>query len=94
MELARHEEVCYMNGADEESEYGHEDFDGDEELSQLTDDATGTQHLGATILASKFAANTKRGANQKVTILDPQELKMPKLFKPNEPDFSADLRES
>ncbi|KAI6682920.1 hypothetical protein NL676_028833 [Syzygium grande] len=94
MELARHEEVYYMNGGDEESEYGHEDFDGDEELSQLTDDATGTQHLGATILASKFAANTKRGANQKVTILDPQELKMPKLFKPNEPDFSADLRES
>lgn len=93
MELARYEDVYYMNGSDKESECG-QNSNGDEELSRLTDDAAGTQHLGATILASKFAANTKRGANHKVTILDPQELKMPKLFKPDEPDFSADLGES
>ncbi|KAJ7974548.1 Cyclic nucleotide-gated channel [Quillaja saponaria] len=44
------------------------------------------QHLGATILASKFAANTRRGVNQKVQGSDP----VPQLFKPVEPDFSVD----
>uniref|UniRef100_A0A2P2L4A4 Putative cyclic nucleotide-gated ion channel 17 n=1 Tax=Rhizophora mucronata TaxID=61149 RepID=A0A2P2L4A4_RHIMU len=40
-------------------------------------------NLGVTILASRFAANTRRGA-QKV------KDEMPKLPKPEEPDFSAD----
>ncbi|KAL3526434.1 hypothetical protein ACH5RR_011090 [Cinchona calisaya] len=50
------------------------------------------QHLGATILASKFAANTRRGVIQKVLVTDTSSssLKMPKLFKPDEPDFSVD----
>ncbi|KVH98174.1 Cyclic nucleotide-binding domain-containing protein [Cynara cardunculus var. scolymus] len=48
------------------------------------------QHLGATILASRFAANTKRGISQKERVASPasSSLKMPKLFKPDEPDFS------
>lgn len=41
-------------------------------------------NLGVTILASRFAANTRRGA-QKLKDVD-----MPKLRKPEEPDFSAD----
>lgn len=43
------------------------------------------------MLASKFAANTRRGVNQKLAALDNDvtSLKMPKLFKPDEPDFSA-----
>ncbi|MBA0810705.1 hypothetical protein Gohar_002670, partial [Gossypium harknessii] len=42
------------------------------------------QNLGVTILASRFAANTRRGA-QKV-----KDVEMPKLQKPDEPDFSAE----
>lgn len=42
-------------------------------------------HLGATILASKFAKNTKRG------VVNRQDrsvsIKLPKLMKPEEPDF-------
>lgn len=47
------------------------------------------QPLTATILASKFAANTKRGVNQKVKIVDTSsaDLKMPKMFKPEDPDL-------
>lgn len=42
------------------------------------------QHLGVTLLASRFAANTRRGA-QKVKKVD-----MPRLQKPEEPDFSTE----
>lgn len=41
-------------------------------------------NLGVTILASRFAANTRRGA-QKIKDVD-----LPKLPKPEEPDFSAE----
>lgn len=41
-------------------------------------------NLGVTILASRFAANTRRGA-QKMKDVD-----MPKLRKPEEPDFSSE----
>lgn len=41
-------------------------------------------NLGATILASRFAANTRRGA-QKI-----KDVQMPKLQKPEEPDFSSE----
>ncbi|KAJ9167607.1 hypothetical protein P3X46_019224 [Hevea brasiliensis] len=43
------------------------------------------QNLGVTILASRFAANTRRGA-QKI-----KDVEMPKLQKPEEPDFSTEL---
>ncbi|PON93363.1 hypothetical protein TorRG33x02_109340 [Trema orientale] len=55
------------------------------------------QQLGATVLASKFAANTRRGTNVGTKggpglDTDATSLKMPKkLFKPDDPDFSADL---
>ena len=42
------------------------------------------QNLGVTILASRFAANTRRGA-QKV-----KKVGMPKFQKPEEPDFSTE----
>ncbi|KAG5527276.1 hypothetical protein RHGRI_028240 [Rhododendron griersonianum] len=50
------------------------------------------QHLGATFLASKFAKNTRKGVvnNQKAQVVDSaSSLKMPKFFKPDEPDFSV-----
>ncbi|XP_010546020.1 PREDICTED: probable cyclic nucleotide-gated ion channel 16 [Tarenaya hassleriana] len=75
--------------------YGYDDegvtsFAGD----SPENDASGSsnQNLSATILASKFAANTKRGAqgNQRGSAsIDPDDpsLKMPKMFKPEDPDF-------
>ncbi|KNA10989.1 hypothetical protein SOVF_139260 [Spinacia oleracea] len=51
------------------------------------------QHLGATIFASKFAANTIKGVHQKFPLVKPSsddDLKIPKLFKPQMPDFSKD----
>ncbi|KAL1557408.1 putative cyclic nucleotide-gated ion channel 14 [Salvia divinorum] len=65
---------------EEEEEEEHEQ-QGAENSSQAK------QNLGVTILASRFAANTKRGA-QKV-----RDLEMHKLQKPEEPDFSADAEE-
>ncbi|XP_017618520.1 probable cyclic nucleotide-gated ion channel 14 [Gossypium arboreum] len=41
-------------------------------------------NLGVTILASKFAANTRRGAQRM------KDVEMPKLQKPLDPDFSAE----
>jgi cyclic nucleotide gated channel len=41
-------------------------------------------NLGVTILAPRFAANTRRGAQKN------KDLDMPKLPKPEEPNFSAD----
>ncbi|KAE9449152.1 hypothetical protein C3L33_18948, partial [Rhododendron williamsianum] len=52
------------------------------------------QHLGATFLASKFAKNTRKGVvnNQKAQVVDSaSSLKMPKFFKPDEPDFSVKM---
>lgn len=53
--------------------------------------AQNVQNLGATVLASRFVANTRRGAQYRS---DASSLRMPKLFKPEEPDFSADDEDS
>ncbi|XP_010550110.1 PREDICTED: cyclic nucleotide-gated ion channel 18 [Tarenaya hassleriana] len=111
-ELSLHEnEAYYYTGEDgyrenEEEEtgeyyYGSGSDDGGERLSR--DSGHNNQNLGATILASKFAANTKRGTNQKVSgssssgtsgkDSSSSSLKMPQLFKPDEPDFSLDKEE-
>ncbi|CAO2839688.1 unnamed protein product [Amaranthus hypochondriacus] len=59
------------------------------ELVPISGDVKQQQPLTATILASKFAANTRRGVNQKIKIVDTssQDLMMPKMFKPEDPDF-------
>ncbi|KAJ8510248.1 hypothetical protein OPV22_000682 [Ensete ventricosum] len=64
--------------------------DGGEVSSGEAETGSNFQHLGATILASKFAKNTKRGANQKINQLSKAatSIKLPKLLKPDEPDFS------
>lgn len=79
-------------------------FNGDQDGPLLTeyadagdsalcgDNANNATRLGTTILASKFAKNTKRGTNQKLKLDDPASLmsmNVPKLMmKPDEPDFS------
>ncbi|KAK4435701.1 putative cyclic nucleotide-gated ion channel 14 [Sesamum alatum] len=61
------------------------DDDSDkEEASKTVASSQAKQNLGVTILASRFAANTRRGA-QKI-----KNVELPKLQKPEEPDFSAD----
>ncbi|KAK4778490.1 hypothetical protein SAY86_006018 [Trapa natans] len=69
--------------------YGENDYDQEDAESQnnlLSEDhASNAQHIGATILVSKFAANTKKGAAYKIQAIDPG---MPKLLKPDEPDFN------
>lgn len=69
-----------------------DDLNGGTWGNSSTDSANNAQHLGATILASKFAANTRRGMIQKTQISETysSSLKMPQLFKPDEPDFSLD----
>ncbi|RZC08171.1 probable cyclic nucleotide-gated ion channel 16 [Glycine soja] len=68
-----------------------EDDDDEEGSAGESSMAGHTQNFGATFLASKFAANTKKGAIKKVAIKlpDADSLKMPKMFKPTEPDFST-----
>ncbi|KAK1270589.1 putative cyclic nucleotide-gated ion channel 18 [Acorus gramineus] len=87
-ELAREEE-------EEEEEHG---MDGGDFMEDATRGLLGVENnanasnLGATILASKFAKNTKRGAHQRIKGKGPPavaSLKMPKLMKPDEPDFSV-----
>ncbi|KAA8542652.1 hypothetical protein F0562_023849 [Nyssa sinensis] len=93
-ELARQESLYYMKHPDQESNYEDEFIGMDNEENGANSSAmdNSVQHFGATILASRFAANTRRGANQKVPVVDTAatSLQMPKLFKPDEPDFYAD----
>lgn len=63
-----------------------------------TDSTNNVQQLGATVLDSNFDANTRNGHQQNVQGSDSasasSSLKMPKLFKPNEPDFFEDTEEA
>lgn len=93
--LALRESLSYVDSIEQDNEYdielAEESYDDDSDSNMSSGDYTNkTQHLGATILASKFAANTRRGVNQKGQTSKPSSLKMPKLFKPDEPDFSMD----
>ncbi|KAG9140695.1 hypothetical protein Leryth_006892 [Lithospermum erythrorhizon] len=96
-ELMLQESLYYRSDEDDEG-YDYDDEDdptGFNERSS-TDDAQNVQHLGATILASKFAKNTRQGVAKKgktssnIPDTSSSSLKMPAFMKPNEPDFSAD----
>ncbi|PIN02197.1 K+-channel ERG [Handroanthus impetiginosus] len=82
-ELIRHESMYYMQLPEEDEDEDEDDDDPSNDLSAETNALT------ATLLASKFAANTKKGAGQKVSFVEPGDssLRMPKLFKPDEPNF-------
>lgn len=71
--FALEEQVVYETGQEEEEEHYSSGSTSQAKLN-----------LGVTILASRFAANTRRGAQK---IKD----EMPKLQKPEEPDFSTEL---
>ncbi|KAG6382756.1 hypothetical protein SASPL_157534 [Salvia splendens] len=79
--LSMKESFCVSD----EGHYSHDENDKEEDESAaciLSQPAM--QSLGVTILASRFAANTRRGA------LKAKNVQLPKLQKPEEPDFSAD----
>ncbi|ONI27597.1 hypothetical protein PRUPE_1G095400 [Prunus persica] len=61
----------------------YETGEGEEDLSVGSNPSQAKMNLGVTLLASRFAANTRRGAQK---IKD----EMPKLRKPDEPDFSTE----
>ncbi|KAK9756092.1 hypothetical protein RND81_01G072700 [Saponaria officinalis] len=92
-ELARQEDYYYMMMDDAQDQDFHTDddgsilLDGDVNRATSSSNATSQQPLGATFLASKFAANTRRGLIQKVKIDTSNDLKMPKMFKPEDPNF-------
>ncbi|XVF60343.1 hypothetical protein PTKIN_Ptkin08bG0037500 [Pterospermum kingtungense] len=70
---------------DDDDDGIEDDQDGDNNIvgRTSTDHPEHYQQLGATILASKFAANTRKGSSKV------DSLKMPKIYKPAEPDFSV-----
>ncbi|KAL5987554.1 Cyclic nucleotide-gated ion channel 18 [Asimina triloba] len=90
-ELERQESLYYKplldSGQSSYSEYQDVPLEDDD---VAIDNQSNLQQLNATILASKFAKNTKRGVNQKRGGPAAASLKMPKLLKPNDPDFSMD----
>ncbi|XP_055804903.1 cyclic nucleotide-gated ion channel 18-like isoform X2 [Solanum dulcamara] len=89
-ELALQESYYYMPDPNDDGNYNEQSFDDAGPEQPLVDsDSRGSQQLGATILAKRFAANTRRGIEQKMADSS-SSLKMPKLFKPDEPDFSAE----
>jgi len=57
----------------------------DPEFEETSMSGKNVNNFGATVMASRFAKNTKKG-NDKIQESDP----VPQLFKPHEPDFSDD----
>ncbi|XP_050221002.1 cyclic nucleotide-gated ion channel 18-like [Mercurialis annua] len=92
-ELASRESLSYYPSPDQDGYYSSNeliegDYDEEHKEGLSMESPNKAQQLGATILASKFAANTRKGSHQKVVDSSASSLKMPKLFKPEEPDFS------
>ncbi|XP_027332532.1 cyclic nucleotide-gated ion channel 18-like [Abrus precatorius] len=83
-ELSLKEGLYYMAVPESDESGNYED----DEIGESSGNVKKVQNLGATVLASKFAANTRRG-NHKLQGSDP----VPQLFKPDEPDFSVDNEE-
>jgi len=55
-----------------------------EHHEEMTSNSQAINNLGVTLLAKRFAVNTRRGAQRN------REIDMPKLFKPQDPDFFDD----
>lgn len=100
-ELAKEESLYYLDDDDEDDDYDGGNLPsirqpGQEVLDKKTASISGAGsiNLGVTLLASKFAKNTKKGVNQKLLKvseipLPKEDMNMSKLFmKPDEPDFS------
>ena len=73
-----HSSEQYENVAYETHEQAQEHHE------ETTSNSQAINNLGVTLLAKRFAVNTRRGAQRS------REIDMPKLFKPQDPDFSDD----
>jgi cyclic nucleotide gated channel len=71
---------CFALNQKEADETGQEE---EEHSSAGSSPSQARMNLGITILASRFSANTRRGAHR-------IKYEMPKLRKPKEPDFSTE----
>ncbi|CAA0821367.1 Probable cyclic nucleotide-gated ion channel 14 [Striga hermonthica] len=80
------QESFSMLGDEELPMNNNEKSEEGEDLSGLENPSQPKQNLGVTILASRFAANTRRGAHKN----NKDSVELPKFQKPEEPDFSAD----
>ncbi|KAF9613690.1 hypothetical protein IFM89_010132 [Coptis chinensis] len=78
--LSMQESFCYASD-EHMDETSHEEGGYD---IPLANSSQVKQNLGVMILASRFAANTRRGAQKT------KDIEMSKLQKPEEPDFSAE----
>ncbi|KAI9073160.1 hypothetical protein K1719_044866 [Acacia pycnantha] len=80
-ELSLRESLYYIARPEAEASYSDDLLDDDmEEEASSNGNKNNNQALGATVMASKFAANARKGTTSTVH-------KAP-LFKPDEPDFS------
>lgn len=82
--LSMTESFSYPLHKQEGGETEREEDDQEDDMSSLNS-SQAKQNLGVTILASRFAANTRRGAQKIKDVVE-----MPKLQKPDEPDFSME----
>lgn len=78
----------------DQSYISYSDYEDADDDTVSADNVHLVQNLGATVLASRFAANTRKGATtQKDRPIEPpssDSLKMPKLFKPDDLNFFED----
>lgn len=90
MQIPGQEEEGYYYYDEEQADGNYENNENGGRSGESTSN-TGS-HIGVTFLASKFAANTKRGIAQKAQAVEAAStsLGMPRLFKPDEPDFSVE----
>uniref|UniRef100_A0A7N0TNG6 Cyclic nucleotide-binding domain-containing protein n=1 Tax=Kalanchoe fedtschenkoi TaxID=63787 RepID=A0A7N0TNG6_KALFE len=99
-ELAIREGLLNASLIDRDDDYSHFDLmqsysDYEDVIRDTgsTDNGNHGQNFGATVLASRFATNTRKGASHKDRPSEPSasdSLKMPKLFKPDDVDLFDD----
>jgi hypothetical protein len=88
LEVEAEEEYVYLDQDIEEHDSApllSQIPEDNEKHSGEGDNAHATQHLSATILASKFM---KKRGNQRIVRRDEAGTSLKKLMKPDEPDFS------
>ncbi|XP_024978579.1 cyclic nucleotide-gated ion channel 18-like [Cynara cardunculus var. scolymus] len=88
-ELALQENAYYLQESDGDGYYYESDSSAGSPSSEGPGGGSQPIGVGATILASRFAASTRKGiGHRKVASVDSTtSLKMPQLFKPDEPNF-------
>lgn len=92
MELANHEYMYYLQNLEAEGLVEGETAESGASQSSVSGEIKSGNGSQQMMNSKQLAASIRRGVSLKISGLepDPSSLKMPKLFKPKEPDFSAD----